>query len=350
MCDNDDELVIFVIGYEEFVRLKPVTIVLLTCPKIEQIFALDCFNENSVKMLTFNKPKPNVSAFHHTNPNHNHNHSHGGNNHGHNRSMGDQNQNQRYFSKQAKPPRSRVTLTYQDKLLRELNSNLNKISLGNQNVIEKKIEKIVDKNNVSEIANIILQKCSSNGTYMSQLMDILRMLQVTYEKEVQQCIEDYIAKYTTEMPTSINFLTTYNYDDYDEFCKFLKGKNEIMSGFRIVLIYVKTDKYETPSIEVYFEKILGILGDSQHVHLQDMMVQMIALFFEVSGPDVSEFTYSALCEAYTTTFKDMVSNKSKFIFQDVIKKYAKAPPPPVQNTVPSWQSCALKKRALNAKK
>ena len=345
MTDVPDSI-LYVIDQDTFKKLKPSVVTRITNKKIEQILALDCFNENSPKMAAFNKPKTaflgkppqqhhqmhhNTLSSNHRNQQHgmerNNNNVSSFNRHNTQQNQKNNQSQNHYTAIMSKPPRSRVGLTNHDKLIREINSNLNKISILNYRVISDKLEKMIDPSNVKEIINIILGKCASNGTYIDQMVYLLtksNCLSVVYEEQVREGIESYISIFTSTIESSIKDLVNGDYNDYDQFCGFLKRKAELMSSLKLVLLFIKMDKYDTPSNDLYFDKSLSLLedfvSDVLPIHMQDMMVQVIAMFFN-EDEEVSEYSYRALCEAYVTSLKDSLSMKSRFLCMDIIKKY-----------------------------
>lgn len=287
---------LIIIDGDTFIRLRPNPPVILDNDKVRSILSLDCFNENSERMLqaTFQQ-RPHPARV---------------------------NQNSKYFRGGganpiiAKPPRFRNDLTAHDKLMREVQSNINKIAEANQDTIYKKIEKVVDERNVEEIVNIILTSCSRNGSFLKILMSLVSALAGKYPKEVSECIQTYVANFHREMESIVESLRVLDYEDYNEFCSFLKCKNETINKLQITLIFLKSYQ-DIMSPDVFFEKLMNIVPNVSN-HIQDAVIQMILLFFEMS--EINEGIYNAFVER-CFDLKEQVSKKSKFVIEDILKKY-----------------------------
>lgn len=331
-CDVQD---LFVIDHDTFLRLRPGS----SGPsgpsgvhaKIEEILKLDCFNENSPRMLqaTFQqKPHPRNGP--------------GGGGHGH-RSFGGGGGGHRYGNppgnhhpgSMLKPPRARSDLTAKDKLMREIQSNINKIAESNRVVIFKKIEKLIDLRNVDEIVNILLENCSTNGSYITSMMELVKNVAVTYPTEVEKCISVYISNFSTHFEQMIQDFTKLHYEDYNQFCTFLKNKIEISNRLKIVITFLKTYQ-DVMSTDIFFEKILNLVSAQSiqgHSHVQDMMIEMVGIFFDLA--DITDGIYNTFCE-HSIELAQHVSKKSKFAIEDILAKHKRV------KVVPKWCSSRIR--------
>ena len=305
-----DEIIMIELGL--FHEYKPCNIVKLSSAKVIEIFALDCFNEAKLKQVTAAmKPRPgrghdNNSSSSNSNSNNSNSRSFYNGNNGNNREV--------------KAPRARIGIqSYHEKFMREITSNLNKINGSNMDIVLKRIEKVMDANNVNEVVNIVLTKSCTNGTYLQHFVSLLDKLKLTsaYQSIVTDCIRSFANTFINNLTHTFEQLALYDYDDYDQFCKFIKEKNQIVNTNKLLLIYMERDLVDcTP--DLYFEKLIGMIDASQPVHLQDMLVQVVADFFATKHGS-TEHTCHQLAHIYHDRLEGFISTKSKFLFQDTMR-------------------------------
>jgi hypothetical protein len=324
----DELIVIELVLFHEY---KPSCVVKLSGTKIEGMFALDCFNEAKFKQVTAAmKPRPQVGHGPNHGQGHGPNQGHGQGQYNNNNHHNNNNNNSRSFfssPREVKAPRARIGIqSYHDKFMREITGNLNKINGSNMDAVFKRIEKIIDANNVNEVIGIVLTKACTNGTYMQHFISLLDKLDATYKGIVPGCIHDFADKFINTLVPCFDQLALYDYEDYDQFCKFLKEKNTIMSTNKLVLVYMdkqhSNDDGDMTIIEctpdLYFEKLVNMIDASQPVHLQDMLVQLLSDLF-ASKHGSSEHTCHQLAHIYHDSLEEFISTKSKFMFQDIMQ-------------------------------
>ena len=246
-------------------------------PKILEILALDCFNEAKCKQVaaTIIKPKIQKSYF----------------------------QN----SRESKPPRFKF-ISAQEKCIREITSNLNKINGSNLDIIASRILKMMDGNNVVEITSNILNKACTNGTYLQHFVSLIEKLQNAFYKETIACIQEFSSSFILNIKDNLEELEHFDYNDYDEFCTFLKLKNTMLNKNKLVLIYMGHNMIDF-NMDAYFQKIISFIDGTRPIHLQDTMVQMIA------DMPVAHVDYNTIALLYHESF---LSTKSKFMIQDIL--------------------------------
>lgn len=254
---------------------------LLTGEKIDAIFALDCFNDAKFKQVTANI-RPKTQA--------------------------------RYTSTHAKPPRARLGVhSYHEKLMREVTSNLNKINGSNLDTIAERIIKLIDANNVVEIVNVVLDKTCTNGTYMQHFVSMLDKFDPA---TVTQAIVSFAELYIDSLESIMEELAAIDYNDYDQFCSFLKKKNTIVAQNQLVITYIKRGTIYALDTNDLFDKLLNLLVPSQPSHIQDMLIQLLA---DVLTHGSCETTYIHFAQAFQDRLVHFISQKSKFLIEDVIK-------------------------------
>jgi hypothetical protein len=309
----EGDLDIIVVEIDVFLSLQPSSVP-LSGPKIDAIMALDCFNEGIVRTPKFgggtghfphqthaaqhNNPKPQ--------PQYHNQHQRGG--------RGSPHANNRVPA-----PRQNVKqLSYHDKLLREITSNLNKVNTSNMDACVRRISKIVDANNARMIADIILKKCCTNGAYMSQLTQLLSDIMASHGDVASVAVAELVENFINNLDAVVEDMAKIDYENYDEFCKFTLVKTQTLSTNKLVLTFLKNDVVgNLPCADLYFDNLLDIIKTkSMAGHIQDLLVQMIACYFEIFNCQVS---FQKFLEMYEHV-KGSLITKSKFIFQDIIQK------------------------------
>ena len=208
------------------------------------------------------------------------------------------------------------TLSYRDKLLREVIGNINKINTSNFNNICIKICRIVDINNVCEIVNIILEyACGQHYVYMSQLMDMLNKFPEQFNDIKEQAIHDFAEKSLESFDTSFETLNELDHEIYDEFCKLLKDKTYLHQ--RWILLYNLFDKNQINlQLEVIFEKLNNnLITYQKNKILQTHILDMIFVFFQKFKVDHMHI-YLTFLETIDTL--DTMTTKGNFICKDIM--------------------------------
>jgi len=291
-----------IIEHELFLAYKPKDCLKkLQGEKITAIFLLDCFNETKQFVPKAFHPS-HTSHANAVKPRYNNRGERGGQEH------------------HIKAPRSRIGVqSYQEKFLREITSILNKVNASNIDVMAKKILKIMDANNLDQVVNIILTKAVTNGTYMQHFVSLLDNIKIP---EMNALVNTFVQSYLSGLQDVFKTqMAAYNYEDYDQFCQFLKQKNTILSTNNLALLYMSRDGVIDACPDVYFDKILSMIDSDLPVHLQDMLIKMIADFFKTKH--ASTITYGTLNEVYHTSLESFLSSKSKFQVQDVMAAYSR---------------------------
>ena len=280
---------VFIIDQNAFRATRPNVVEKLTGSKIDAIFALDCFNESKFKQVATNF-KSNS------------------------RHQGTTSSSQRFFNQRdAKPPRSRGGVqSYNEKLMREVTSNLNKLNGSNVDAIIVKINKLIDENNINQIVTHIINKSCTNGSYMEHFFALLNNM--GHEPIVEECITQFVDDYISNFKATINGLLDLVYDDYDQFCDFVKQKSTIQNKSKLVLFYIKKGTVEN-CIDTYFDQVLSLVKPSLATHVQDLLIQLVADIMA----DGTESTYIHLAQELVEIEK-FISAKSKFMIQDVMKE------------------------------
>lgn len=246
-------------------------------PKILEILALDCFNEAKCKQVAATIIKPKIQK--------------------------------NYFqnSRESKPPRFKF-ISAQEKCIREITSNLNKINGSNMDVIATRILKMMDGNNVADITVNVLNKACTNGTYLQHFVSLIDKLQNVFHNVTLKCIQEFSSSFISSIGDTFKELEQFDYNDYDQFCTFLKLKNTMLNKNKLVLIYMSRNMIDC-NIDLYFPKIVSFLDGTRPIHLQDTMVQMIA------DMPVAHIDYNTIALLYHESF---LSTKSKFMIQDIL--------------------------------
>jgi len=275
-----DEIII--VDMSVFLDLRPSPPSLLTSEKITSILSLDCFNESSAKFTTHTfKSKP-IQQFQRANP-------------------------------IAQRPQIVKAISYHDKMIREITGIINKINASNSSQIVKKIERLIDANNVALISDIILEKSTIHTSYMFELVKLLEVMSERYSPIVFSSVSTFINNFTVNLHNKFTWLMDLDYENYDEYCTFILQKKILLNKVALVLHLSNGQWDQSVSL---FSEILQHFNTFRHnPQLQTLILEMLSVFFQKD--------YSVYADAMTLAIEvnnvDDLTSKSKFLFQDIME-------------------------------
>lgn len=275
---------IITIDMSVFLGLRPNPQKLITNDKISDIFALDCFNENSAKFTTHTfKSKP-------INPYQNHRIPLG------------------------QRPQLIKTISYHDKLMREVTGIINKINASNIQLIFKKIERVIDANNVNLISEIVLDKSTIHTSYMFELVKLLDVMRAHYEELVAKTISHYIETFVDTLTTNLTLLLELDYKNYDQYCLFVLRKKVLINKVTLVLYLLHHYHYSSYTPDDIFTRILQQFNTFRsNAQMQVLVLEMLdTVFRNYEDADAVTMAIDFGCI-------DDLTLKSKFIFQDIME-------------------------------
>lgn len=248
-------------------------------PKIAEILALDCFNDKANFV-----PKRRVH--------------------------------------QVTPPSSlpvrqkEKTLSYHDKLIREVIGNINKINTSNFKIICNKIHRIIDANNVAEITSIVLETASGpHHIYMEQLMNMLNNFPAPLHEIKMATIREFAQNSIDGIDAIITTLNEME-ENYDNFCKTIKAKSHL--AFRWIMLYKLFNSNQIDiQPETMFEKLrTNLITHQSHKVIQTHLLDMMLEFFRMFKAD---HPHCYLLFLETIEDNDMqLTTKGNFIYKDII--------------------------------
>lgn len=274
-----------------FLRLRPNPPKLMTGDKIDEVLNLDCFNENSKTFLSHTFKSKNTF---HTKTNHNNN------NHNNN---------------QAIRPQVVKTLSYHDKLMREVTGNINKINASNLGNIIKRIDRVVDVNNVKMISEIILAKSIIHTSYMNELVKLLKTLEARHKIEVSTAIVTNASNFMENMDTDLAQLVELDYNNYDQYCKFVLCKKTMINQVVLVSKFIMSRDIDVVPYELFDTLFTKFAKYRANVHLQVALLEMMTVFF-------TTFKNEKSCKSRLhdeIAINDELTTKARFIVQDIFQ-------------------------------
>jgi hypothetical protein len=209
-------------------------------------------------------------------------------------------------------PKRKIILSYEERMSRELLSNLNKLNSNNMNVVLPKIKKLVDEKNVDAIVNIILAKSCYSGSFFDQYMVLLNELKTCYP-QVNMCIINFINNYIDTFSDQINILKAIDYNNYDQFCLFVKEKARLMLINKFTLKYL----FEDNNTDSYIELLFNAVSEDDPVHIQDMMIELVSN--TIKQVPITRQQMTMLSQLYDD-WTSFISCKSKFLLEDKVVK------------------------------
>lgn len=257
---------------------------MLKVDKIKEILDLDCFNERQVI------PKRAPRVYHH----------------------------QTTLVAPTIQPMRQKSLSYHDKLIREVTGNLNKLNTSNLVIICKRVQRIIDNDNLEEITLLVLNSaCNEHSIYMFQLLDMLNALPDSYQNNINGIYTKFANKVVIDLDDTMCVMHSLDFENnYDEYCSFLKKKKIVINQF--ILLYKLIEDYEINiSQETAFDSILHnfITYHDTTSNMQVFLIEMTQDFFKHFKKDHIHCFYKFM----HMVEKEKLSTKAKFIYEDIIK-------------------------------
>jgi len=288
-----------IIDVDTFMRHRPQVPILIDNEKIRQLFALDCFTE---MVLAATAPAKHVSS---TFNKSRHVHQNTG--------QGRGEQSHRPLLKAASK-----TLSYHDKLMREVTGNINKINTCNLPTIVKKIVRIIDAHNISEVATIIMDKSVVHATYMHQLVEMLLTLPTSFQPAIATVMTKFAGDFLCgqDKEKYIKALLALDYENYDDYCRFVKLKDMFINKSVLVGQLINSGHLTMPPCELFDVLIHQFIDNKDNSHLQVMLLEALDKYFNTFGT-TEKMSLSLLVEQV----EDLeLTGKARFIYQDIIEK------------------------------
>lgn len=210
------------------------------------------------------------------------------------------------------------TLSYHDKLIREVIGNINKINTSNFDTICNKISRIIDANNIGEITRIILETASGpHHIYMDQLLNMLNNFPQNLNEAKMSTIKNFSEESIENIDNLLSMLNDLDLDEnYDNFCKLIKQKAYL--SYRWIMLYhlFHTNQIDLQP-ETMFEKLqTNLIKYCDNKAIQTHMMEMLFDFFKNFKKD-HPHCYLLFLETLTN-FEKELTTKASFIYKDII--------------------------------
>jgi hypothetical protein len=222
------------------------------------------------------------------------------------------------------PIRRHRQLGYEEKLRRELQSLLNKMSVQNFERIADKILTLTDKNNFSLVLDTLLQKCYSQDAFIKNYTYILMRLHDLFP-DVRAVFEDQLVEFYNAFAKDLQTLCVP--DDIltnaseDAYCGFVKTKRYLYGKNR-VLLTVMHRLSDFPILEdAYFDRLMDFMTDTC---MNDPMYEIAILLireFSLAFPHAHE-KIDRFKRVFHETIEDRVQFK-KVLF--LLKEFSTPP-------------------------
>lgn len=212
------------------------------------------------------------------------------------------------------------SISYIDRIRREVLSLLNKVSTSNQKVIVDKVIKLVDINNVKDIVKMIVEKCVTQHTYISMFMTLLGKIKLDHNAShvIDDIIDTTISDYFNSFDERISFLggTQANIEDYNKLCDYLKCKENLLLSNRAFITLIKHN-LSTHKFQSYYTRMLDKQKHAQwNNNTSDVLARLMYDYFVISEQHnlISDFT-KMLDDIGVSC---MFDSKTKFIILDIM--------------------------------
>lgn len=247
---------------------------------INEILALDCFNESSKNFVAHVSKK---TTYTHAPKQH--------------------------FSK----PQVRKILSYHDKIMREITGSMNKLNASNYESILKNIIKIVDIDNVDMICKIILEKSIMHSIYMSSFITLCTNIHSMHPDNVMTVIDNYVNDFISSCKISLDHMIKLDKENYDDFCLFVKKKNNILNQTKLLCALIKQFNLFENCYDGLWDMIMIFIDTD----LETVVFEIITTFTQHCGIKSKSF----IRELSKVDIDGLKFTKSKFIYKDLINDH-----------------------------
>lgn len=160
------------------------------------------------------------------------------------------------------PMRRNRQLGFEDKLKREVQSLLNKMTTQNNERIIEKILRITDAKNLLLVVDVIFDKCYSQDAFICNYTNILIQLHKTFPLQETSFFEQVLKFHDVfrcdlwKLHVENDILTT-NSDD--EYCRFVKSKRYLYGKHRVLLSLIDQIDTIPINLHLYFEMLIEFM-------------------------------------------------------------------------------------------
>lgn len=231
-------------------------------------------------------------------------------------------------SEQWRNEKKEEKLSEQDAFDEKINSNLNKITNKNFDIISKIILDIINqyKGNLeymNRLLNIIFNKSINHPTYTkiySKLcVKIIEVVGIYFK-------ESLIEKVTTFYKDTIikNFEFNQNEISYDEMCKINKEKCELVGSFILIGHLYMNDLITNGHVLEYYSALLDTIKkenckDTSHKYIECLSTLITTVSKKLCGEIGDDFEKLIISEIKLLSLdKERYKSKSRFLLQDIL--------------------------------
>lgn len=169
--------------------------------------------------------------------------------------------------------------------LKDVQALLNKITVSSCDAITQKLVRIcAQKDDISEVVELVIQKCYKHGTYAHLYHNLLCEMYNRYACQVKNATSVFVKVFADDLASELNKLEVEPnpVEFYDDYCTYIKQKTVLMKKLECVLTINK--RYgdialNDTIVDVVFDVLNDAIISKNHVLLDfiDLISQIISI-------------------------------------------------------------------------
>ena len=202
----------------------------------------------------------------------------------------------------------------ENKFLENLNSNLNKLSEANYNIIEEDLIKLFEENTDRKFKNISLDtiflKSISEHTYSFLYAKLITVLINIYGVEFKT---DVLEKTESFYETNISktFLIDTSKITYDELCNINKEKSRLIGSFTFIGGLYENDIIKNPIVLKYFNTLMSSIDNDENESIEKY-VECLCMLVSKIGKKLEKELDDSFDELIMNKLTVISNNKTKY--------------------------------------
>jgi len=175
--------------------------------------------------------------------------------------------------------------TIQKHPLKDIQALLNKITVSSYEVIAQKLVRIcAQKDDVSDVVELVIQKCYKHGTYANLYHKLLCDMYNRYAYQVNQATSAFVKTFAADLAAELKLLEfePNPIECYDDYCAYIKQKTVLMKKLECVLTINKSYgdvRLNDTIVDVVFSVLNHAIGMKDPILLNfiDLISQIISI-------------------------------------------------------------------------
>ena len=205
----------------------------------------------------------------------------------------------------------------ENRFTEELNTELNKLSESNFEIIKDTLKSILEKNPGELFRNLaidnLFNKSINETTYSFLYAKLVDMIIEVYGEDVKMMILDRVESFYSENIDK-KFVTNDPNISYEELCKLNKEKAKLLGSFTFIGGLYANDVVDVNLVLKYFDILVNTIINVEISEQEtlDKYVECLSTLLNSIGNKLEDELSETFDEKIMSNLRDMVGNKKKF--------------------------------------